>query len=118
MLRVQLLGGFKITDDDKPIPGLTKPRMQSLLAYLLLHREAPQSRAHIAYAFWPDSSDSQARTNLRRELFQMRRALPQVEPYLRSEPQTIQWDPDAELALDVADFRATLAEAETSSDIC
>jgi DNA-binding SARP family transcriptional activator len=116
VLHVQLLGGFKITDDDKPVPSLTKPRMQSLLAYLLLHREAPQSRAHIAYTFWPDSSDSQARTNLRRELLQMRRALPQAEPYLRSEPQIIQWDPDAELALDVADFRATLAEAETSSD--
>ena len=40
-------------------------RGTSLLAYLLFHRDTPQPRQHLAFLLWPDSSESQARTNLR-----------------------------------------------------
>jgi DNA-binding SARP family transcriptional activator len=116
MLRIQLLGDFKISDSGEPLTGLTKPRMQSLLAYLLLHGDAPQARAHVAYTFWPDSTDKQARTNLRRELLQLRRALPRADEFLRIDTQTVQWDPDADFMLDVAEFTAILAAANSSAD--
>ena len=48
-----------------------------LLAYLLLHRSAPQSRQHIAFLHWPDSPESTARSNLRWLLKELRAALPQ-----------------------------------------
>jgi DNA-binding SARP family transcriptional activator len=116
MLRFQLLGGFEVTHVDQPIPGLTRLRMQSLLAYLLLHCDVPQSRAHISFTFWPDSSDSQARTNLRRELLQLRRVLPQSEDYLHTDSQAIQWNPVAAYSLDVNDFVAALTAAETTDN--
>jgi DNA-binding SARP family transcriptional activator len=116
MVRFQLLGGFEVTHLDQPIPGLTRLRMQSLLAYLLLHCDVPQSRAHISFTFWPDSSDSQARTNLRRELLQLRRALPQSEDYLRTDSQVIQWNPAAAYSVDVNDFVAALTAAETTGN--
>ena len=116
MLRIQLLGDFKISDSSELLAGLTRPRMQSLLAYLLLHGDAPQPRAYLAYTFWPDSTDKQARTNLRRELLQLRRALPRAEEFLRVETQTIQWNPDADFALDVTEFTAVLAAAKSSAD--
>ncbi len=62
ILRVRLLGGFVITYDDQEVTSINAARMQSLLAYLVLHCDAPQSRQHIAFALWPDSTEEQART--------------------------------------------------------
>jgi DNA-binding SARP family transcriptional activator len=42
ILHIKLLGGFSVTLDDSPVAGLHQPRLQSLLAYLLLNRHAPQ----------------------------------------------------------------------------
>ena len=115
MLRIQLLGSFEITHDGEPVPGLMKSRMQALLAYLLLHRQTPQSREYLAYTFWPESSESQARTNLRRELHQLRRTLSHTGDFLRStDAQSIQWNPDILFSLDVADFEDMLARADHS----
>jgi DNA-binding SARP family transcriptional activator len=53
VLQVRLLGQFRLTVDDQPVDRPTTARLQSLLAYLLLHAGAPQSRASLAFAFWP-----------------------------------------------------------------
>ena len=66
MLRIRFLGEFSLVYDDRPVTGVNTPRLQSLLAYLVLHREAPQARRYLAFLFWPDSSEAQARTNLRK----------------------------------------------------
>ncbi|MCB0128178.1 MAG: hypothetical protein KDE58_38195, partial [Caldilineaceae bacterium] len=60
---IQLLGGFQITTDGAALATFTNTRLQSVLAYIILSRNAPQSRQHLAFLFWPDSTDSQARTN-------------------------------------------------------
>lgn len=112
MLTVSLLGDFSIRRDGAPVAHLDTSRLQSLLAYLLLHRDAPQSRAYLAYLFWPDTTEGQARTNLRNLLHYLRRALPDADSYLDISAQTLQWRSDAPLALDVADFEAALAQAE------
>jgi DNA-binding SARP family transcriptional activator len=112
MLSVSLLGDFRIRHDQVPVTDVDTPRLQSLLAYLLLHREAPQSRAHLAFLFWPDTSEAQARTNLRNLLHHLRRALPEADRFLDASVQTVQWRSDAPFSLDVADFDAALARAE------
>jgi DNA-binding SARP family transcriptional activator len=86
--------------------------MQSLLAYLMLHKDAPQTRAHLAFLFWPDTTEAQARTNLRNLLFHLRQALPQADSYLNASIQTLQWRSDTPLNLDVADFYSALAQAK------
>ena len=67
-LRIHLLGGFQLISGETSVSGIDVLRLQSLLAYLLLHQDVPQSRTHLAYVFWPDSTDSQAHTNLRKFL--------------------------------------------------
>jgi DNA-binding SARP family transcriptional activator len=62
-LNIRLLGEFSLEYDGTPVTGVRTQRLQSLLAYLLLHRDAPQSRAHLAFQFWPDSTEAQARSN-------------------------------------------------------
>ena len=47
-------------------------RLQSLLAYLVMHRDSPQARQHLAFLFWPDASEAQARANLRKALYELR----------------------------------------------
>lgn len=66
MLHIQLLGDFQLCYGDQPVTTVNQARVQSLLAYLLLHRHAPQARQQLAFTFWPDVSEAQARNNLRR----------------------------------------------------
>lgn len=116
MLKIQLLGRFHITYKDAPLSGLKSARLQALLAYLLLHRSAPQSRQHLAYLFWPDSTDSQARTNLRYTLHQLRSSLPESAAFLHIDNQNIQWNSDAPYTLDIVEFERALAAAKCAAD--
>ena len=115
-LKIHLLGDFRLAAGDTPVTTLNTPRLQSLLAYLLLHRTAPQARQQIAYLFWPDSSDAQARTNLRNAIFQLRAALPLADHFLQVDTQTIQWRQDAEAWLDVAEFEQAIQTAQKAAD--
>jgi DNA-binding SARP family transcriptional activator len=56
------------------LPPLDSGRAESLLAYLLLHRDVPQPRQRLAFLLWPDSAEGQAHTNLRKVLHNLRRA--------------------------------------------
>src|SRR5512136_3000136 len=112
MLSVWLLGDFCITHNQALVTGVDTPRLQSLLAYLVLHRNAPQSRAHLAFLFWPDTSEAQAHTNLRNLLHHLRRALPEADSHLDARVQTLQWRSDTPFALDVDNFNLALAHAE------
>ncbi|OQY95329.1 MAG: hypothetical protein B6D39_00085 [Anaerolineae bacterium UTCFX2] len=115
MLSVSLLGDFSILHDEKPVAEIDTPRLQLLMAYLMLHRNAPQPRAHLAFLFWPDTTETQARTNLRYLLHNLRRALPNADSYLNVSTQTLQWQPDNPIALDVADFQTALVQARLAS---
>ena len=112
MLHVSLLGDFCIRQDQTLVTGVDAPRLQSLLAFLMLHRDVPQSRAHLAFLFWPDTTEAQARTNLRYLLHQLRRALPAADACLDAGVQSLTWRSDAEFTLDVADFEAALGRAD------
>jgi DNA-binding SARP family transcriptional activator len=71
-LHIQLLGNFRIDYRGESLTGIVSAHLQSLLVYLLLHRGVPQSRQHLAFLFWPDSSEAQARTNFRHLLHNLR----------------------------------------------
>jgi DNA-binding SARP family transcriptional activator len=113
MLRICLLGDFRVDYGNELLTTVDTPRLQSLLAYLLLHSQAPQSRQQIAFQFWPDSTEKQAHTNLRKLLFQLRNALPDPDRFLAHDHLTVQWRPDALYTLDVADLQNALARCNT-----
>ena len=111
-LQICLLGNFQLLYANEVLTGVNTPRLQALLVYLLLHRQAPQSRQHIAFQFWPDSSESQARTNLRKLFFQLQRALPDAKRFLLADTQTLAWHPKALFTLDVAELQQHLAHLQ------
>jgi DNA-binding SARP family transcriptional activator/tetratricopeptide (TPR) repeat protein len=111
-LRIRLLGELDLRLGSDPLPPLESGRAESLLAYLLLHRDAPQPRQQLAFLLWPDSTESQARTNLRHVLHNLRRALPDLGCFLVVSSRTLQWRADAPFWLDVAAFEGLLQQAE------
>jgi DNA-binding SARP family transcriptional activator/predicted ATPase len=114
-LHIRLLGEFGLNYGNQLVQSVGTLRLQSLLAWLVLHRSAPQSRRHLAFTLWPDSTESQALTNLRRELHNLRHALPAADRFLSVETQTLQWRPDAPFTLDVADFEQAMASAQQAA---
>lgn len=103
-LRIHLLGSFRLLHGDQPVAGFDQARLQELLAYLLLHRNSPVSRQHLAFLFWPDSTEEQARTNLRNLWHRLRRALPDGHHFLIADELALQWRSDTSCWLDVAIF--------------
>ena len=114
-LQIRLLGQFRLSVDDRPVEGLQTARLQSLVAYLLLHADAPQPRAALAFAFWPDASEANGRNNLRQLLHQLRQTLPDAERYLKADAASVRWAAPEPLRLDVALFEAAVAEAELAA---
>lgn len=112
-LDIRLLGTFRIAEGDRLLTAINTSRLQALLAYLLLNRQAPQSRQRIAFLFWPDSVEAQALNNLRSLLVALRRTLPNADSYIQIDRQTLRWHPgeDAPYTLDIARFETALAGA-------
>ena len=81
-LRIRCLGRLslharearELAARELPLPATLKS--QSLLAYLVLHRDRPQSRDHLAELFWGDRPEHNARRSLATALWQIRRCLP------------------------------------------
>lgn len=109
-LSITLLGEFSITIDDK-VYAFSGDRPISLLTYLVLHRDTAVSRQQLAFTLWPDSSDSQARTNLRNLLHTLRQTVPQVDDILATDSTTLRWQSDPAQHIDVAEFEKKLATA-------
>lgn len=75
-LSLRLLGEFRLLSNETSVKSIEGARLQLLLAYLVLHHDVPQSRTRLAYLLWPDSTESQAHTNLRKLIYMLRNALP------------------------------------------
>ncbi|MCJ7735030.1 MAG: AAA family ATPase, partial [Anaerolineales bacterium] len=116
ILTIQLLGNFHLLYDGETVPGIESPRLQSFLAYLLIHQDSPQSRQQLSYTFWPDSSESQARTNLRNMLYRLREVLPEADQYLDIGSQTLWWQPDAPFKTDLDDFKRAVDHTEDTGN--
>ena len=116
-LQIALLGNFRLTYGDRSLLELNTERLQSLLAYLVLHRGKPQPRQRLAGLFWPESTDTQGRTNLRRELHNLRRILPDADQFIEVDSKTLLWRSPAPYILDVAEFEQAVSAAEVAEQI-
>src|SRR5690348_4269324 len=114
-LHIRLLGDFNLFYNDQQATSLNTMRLRSLLTYLVLHRDVPQQRQHLAFLFWPDTTEAQARNNLRQLLHQLRQAFPAVEHFLSADTHMLHWHPVTPFRLDVAEFEQALTEAAAAT---
>ncbi len=118
MVHVRILGEQAVTDSATGSILTRSPRTVALIAFLATHAGSPQPRQRIAALFWPDSTDAQALTNLRRELHHLRQTLGD-EPALVVTSRDLCWHDTATSRVDVRTFgleRAAALAAAANDD--
>jgi DNA-binding SARP family transcriptional activator/predicted ATPase len=112
-LRLELFGGFRIAEDTTPLSGFTYGKGKALLAFLAITGE-PCRRETLATLLWSELSDSEARTNLRVVLSNLRQFL---APYLLITRETVGLDPRSAPWIDVEAFEQALEQSRHAADI-
>jgi DNA-binding SARP family transcriptional activator len=119
VLHMSLLGEQSISDDRAGIVQARSSRAVTLVAFLAVHAGSPQARQRIAGLLWPESSDAQALTNLRRELHHLRQVLGD-EASLVVTARDLCWHDTRTCRVDVRVFdnerKAALAAAAAGDD--
>ena len=110
-LRVRLFGASEVILDGRRLRAFKSPRLRRFLAMIALRPE-PQDRSRLAFELWPDSSERQARTNLRKLLHEFRQALPGTEAFAEIGNRTVRWLSTGPSEVDVLSFREAIASGD------
>jgi DNA-binding SARP family transcriptional activator/tetratricopeptide (TPR) repeat protein len=103
---LKLLGPVQIiqacSEPDKgskpgPVPRFRSRRTVALLGYLAAERR-PHAREHLAVLFWPDDPSARGRSNLRRELYNLSRLLPDC---WQANSQVVNFSPSPGITVDI-----------------
>ena len=87
-LEIRLLGRVGVILDGQRLPAFSSLRLQRFLALVSMRRE-PQHRARLAFELWPDSNETQARTNLRKLLHELRHSVPDIDEFIGIDNETV-----------------------------
>ncbi|MCK4900761.1 MAG: hypothetical protein KAS38_18415 [Anaerolineales bacterium] len=114
MLEIRLLGQFDLRRNGAPVEVPSRST-QSLLAYLVLNSGIAHRREKLAGLLWPDTTEANARSYLRKALWQARKSLatdtPGGEEYLLADDISITFNPNADYWLDADAMRGKPTEA-------
>jgi DNA-binding SARP family transcriptional activator len=113
-LHIKLFGEFYLASDGLPIHGVKSERLQALLAFMLLHWNAPQTRQQVAVHLWPDAIEGDAKANLRRRLHELKQLIPDADRWLRVETKTIQWLLTEHCFVDVVQFETAITQSQSA----
>lgn len=114
MLEIRLLGEFDVRLEGKLIEIPSRPA-QSLLAYLVLNAETRHRREKLAGLLWPESEESNARSNLRHALWRIRKSI--GEKYILADKVSISFMPSKDCELDISFLGKEKIEAESVDDL-
>ncbi|HET7377787.1 MAG TPA: hypothetical protein VFK30_13825, partial [Anaerolineae bacterium] len=116
MLEVRLLGQFDVKVNSQSVVIPSRPA-QSLLAYLILNVGTAYRREQLAGLLWPDTSDDNARSNLRHVLWRIRKAIESKQTYLVTDDLSIRFDPDSQYQLDVRAIERDFGEDASAESL-
>jgi DNA-binding SARP family transcriptional activator len=119
-LRVELLGGFRVSVDGQTV-DTSAWRRRKPAALMKLLALAPQHHLHrgqLVDLLWPDLDEASGGANLRKAVHQARRALAQVgrPAVIAADADHIWLDGDT-VVVDVEEFRAAVVAARRVSDV-
>ena len=103
-LQLFLFGMPRLVEEGRRV-NIERRRSLALLAYLAVTRQ-PHSRDLLATLFWPESDTTSARAGLRRELHNLKKALP--GNVLDTNGEHASLDQSAELWVDMHEFESLL----------
>ncbi len=102
-LNLRLFGHPFVELDGQPVEFETRKAL-AMLAYLALSPQ-PVSREFLATLLWPEFNQTQALSNLRRNLSSLEKSLPKI---LNADRQVLFFNETATLSIDVQDFRQNI----------
>ena len=109
-LKIALFVSFQVSLNGRSLTDFATDKARALLVYLLIEHQQPHRRESLATLLWPDQPDARARQNLRQALSNLRQALGDTDesttPYLLIDRHEVQFNPQATVWLDVAEFVA------------
>jgi len=117
-LAISLLGPFTVTRHGQPVTRFGTDKTRALLAYLVMEADRAHRRARLAGLLWPDFSETDARHNLSQALLMLRKALDAQAaspPFLLATRQTLRFNPDSDVTLDVVAFQTGLTVCQRVS---
>ena len=108
-VRISLFGKLLVERGGQVTDGLGARKIEELLCYLLLHRHRCHPRDVLADLFWEGNPTSLAKKYLRKALWQLQAGLDTqakapASGILLVDPDWIQFNPDADVWLDIAAF--------------
>ncbi|MFN8516289.1 MAG: BTAD domain-containing putative transcriptional regulator [Chloroflexia bacterium] len=112
-LRLECLGGLRVTRRDGPVSGLISAKAQALLVYLAV-TDQYHAREALAGLLWGEQSDEAARTSLRQAIAHLRRVLGDI---LISTRAFVGLRSDVPYWVDVVAFEAALRQPESAADL-
>jgi DNA-binding SARP family transcriptional activator len=115
-LEIRLFGTFRIDRDNQPITRLPGRRIRELLCYLILKRDIPQSREHLASLLWGNFDERNARRCLNTALWRLRGMLGDpssaARPYLRIDAHSVCFNTDSDCWIDIVEMESECAMAD------
>jgi DNA-binding SARP family transcriptional activator len=116
VLELRFLGEQRITLDGENVSSAMPARTVGLIVALVLRPDEDQLRSTIAARFWPESTDDQALTNLRRELHALRQRLPSLAESVITSGRTVRFASTSEVDCDVSAFLTSAVGVTCVSD--
>jgi DNA-binding SARP family transcriptional activator/tetratricopeptide (TPR) repeat protein len=102
----QIEEGADKKDSMDPALRFRSKRTMALLGYLATERR-PHAREQLAILLWPDISPAKGRSNLRRELYNLSRVLPDC---WQTDKQAVSFTPSAETTIDIDELERLESE--------
>lgn len=114
---IRVFGSFDAQHGGTPLAVVNRqPSLHMVLVWLICHPDQPLSRAHTAFTLWPDTSERQARANLRQSLYMLRASLGPDAP-LHIDTHTIALCHTPSLWVDLWAFWDGLAHADDPASL-
>ena len=114
-LSLRFLGGFSVEPPSERLSSST--RLQALLAYLVIQHPRRAPRAAIAGAFFPDATEEQARTYVRKLLAQLREASPALAGALTIDEPSLAWRVAQAPQSDLSDYLAAIRASDVEAAV-
>ena len=114
--RLNLFGGFDLSDDQGAAIGIRSKKGRCLLAYLALAGGQQTQRDELAALLWGDRGDTQARRSLSQELYRLRGLFPEdMQDSFILEAESVALD-EGLFEVDVARFEGGAGTGAADSD--
>lgn len=121
--RIYLLGSLRLVPgqvEEGPALEIGSARLQTLLAYLILHRQERLHRDRMAGCLWRERGPASARRNLREYLYRARQLLAEFWPgeeTIKTEDHWILFTPPPECWIDLVEFERLSQPAYQSAPV-